>query len=150
MSKEFELGQRVAVYEDGERVICRIQEIYFTEPNRVKVNAGNDHSWKYRVVHKNQIRRLKPKPKAEKNKAREWYLRFNKENFCDGVAPYFLNKRHANDEVVKVREVLHGTVTIDRETLAKAWDETFHTQHQAATYFSNLCKALGLEAKEGK
>jgi len=65
MEKTFQLGERVAVYEEGERVICTIQEIYGDNPNQVKVNAGDNHSWKYRVVHVNQVRKFKKDPSKE-------------------------------------------------------------------------------------
>lgn len=58
-NKTFTPGEKVAVYEDAERVVCRIQETYAGDPELVKVNAGSDHTWQYKDVHVNQVRKFR-------------------------------------------------------------------------------------------
>lgn len=68
--KPFSEGQRVVVYNDGEREFGRVDLTMTTSPNKVCVwTTGNDGNEYWKHYHTKQLRRLIPR------KRREWTLR---------------------------------------------------------------------------
>lgn len=87
-------------------------------------------------------------PKEELQKAREFWVDLLQRNFVIDEKP----SEKTISSYVHVREVLPNTVTITKDQLAKAWEESdrrftdgYAPAHSSET-FKEICRALGFES----
>lgn len=159
-SPKFAVGDRVSCYgnpECGTFYGPTIEGDYGTVVDLdpvgwVGVNLDSNYGKDKFHFHPKQLRRLKPKPKAEVKVPREWKMLYQprdpqgivsihicREWYVEGPLPEPL-------KTFSVREVIPGSVSVTREQLAKAWDTLKHplTRSGSSCVFKSLCKAVGL------
>lgn len=141
-AKRFEVGDRVALYVDCAR-LTGVLSMATNKGCNVKTDCGRNYP-----AHPKQLRRLKPKP-PQAEKAREWWI--EKSESYDGKVydtdprTWKAHGRTRLDLIKHVREVIPGEVSVSREKLAKAWDNSRCEILGAKMMdFDLFCKALGL------
>lgn len=146
-SPKFAVGDRVRIYGCSTQSMTNTGTI--TEWIHGVPMVKHDMSSISQTYHPKQLRRLKPKPKAEVKVPREWKMLYQprdpqgivsihicREWYVEGPLPEPL-------KTFSVREVIPGSASVTRQQLAKAWNEAGITTIRT-TQWNKFCKALGL------